>query len=45
MCDSYWKKQQDKSVEQDGLNGEDVEWRESQGPKCRSQAAEGEGSL
>lgn len=39
------KNQQDRSVEQDGLNGKDVEWRESQRPKCRSQAAVGEGSL
>lgn len=39
------KKQQEGSVEHDGLNSKDILWRESNETKCRSQTAEGEGSL
>lgn len=35
---------QERSVEHDGLNRKDIEWRESKETKCRSQTAEGEGS-
>lgn len=36
VCGRYWKKLQERSVERDGLNRKDIEWRGSKETKCRS---------